>query len=180
VHPPAGPFTRLSQGSGKKGAYRLHRGKCALVDSHAPSRGKRPRHIRSGPLVIPCPKNSTRNKLNGNAQGIGLCNAGDAPKASEGTTNSVATEACRHAAPSRRDAFAAHRSYTSMPRHVFAISGAASSSINIAADSRAITSLAALANQRHASDMTNGSQPNFFRFFQAFDAMRLHRVPVYF
>jgi hypothetical protein len=38
-------------GSGKIGAYRLHCGKCALVDSHAPSRGKRLRHIRSGPLV---------------------------------------------------------------------------------------------------------------------------------
>ncbi len=51
VHPSAGPFTRLSQMFGKKGAYRLHRGKCALVDSHWPSRGKTRRHIRSEPLV---------------------------------------------------------------------------------------------------------------------------------
>src|SRR5207248_8420253 len=35
--------------SGKMRAYRFHRGKCVLVDSRAPSRGKTPRHIRSGP-----------------------------------------------------------------------------------------------------------------------------------
>jgi hypothetical protein len=32
-------------------ACRLHRGKCAPADSHAPSRGKTPLHIRSEPLV---------------------------------------------------------------------------------------------------------------------------------
>src|SRR5438552_18293872 len=34
-------------GSGKIRAYRLHRGKCVLVDSHAPSRGRRRPNTRS-------------------------------------------------------------------------------------------------------------------------------------
>ena len=36
---------------GKTKAYRLHRGKCAPVDSPAPSRGKTLRHTRPEPLV---------------------------------------------------------------------------------------------------------------------------------